>query len=256
MILSQLPAYFREKGWKNPDDAQDGPFQYAMGTKSHYFDFLSTEPYYQQAFKTVMTMSYRRQGQDWFKFFPVEEKLRVANDSDVLLVDVGGSQGGDIIAFQQMFPHLKGRLVLQDLPSVIDVITDLPAGIESQGYNFFEEQPIKGARAYYLRTVLHDWPDKQARQILSRIRKAMAPDSMLLINETLLPESSVALSSAQSDLAMMVSFASLERTRAQFEHLLNESGFELVQVWMPDGLTASSAELASQAALLEARLKC
>lgn len=258
MVLSQLPAYFQEKGWQNPNNVLDGPFQYATGTKSHYFDFLAGEPYYQQAFNTVMTISYRRQGQNWFDFFPVEEKLGgVAHESDVLLVDVGGSQGGDTIAFQKQFPQVRGRLVLQDLPIVIEAIQEgeLPAGIEAQGYDFFEAQPVIGARAYYLRTVLHDWPDAQARQILARIREAMAPESLLLINETLLPESKIALSSAQADLTMMVSFASLERTQAQFERLLNESGFDLVKVWMPQGFTASSAELASQATLLEARLK-
>ncbi|KAJ5121034.1 uncharacterized protein N7515_008995 [Penicillium bovifimosum] len=258
MVLTQLPAYFQEKGWQNPNNVLDGPFQYATKTKSHYFDFLAGEPYYQQAFNTVMTISHRRQGQNWFDFFPVEEKLGgVVDESDVLLVDVGGSQGGDIIAFQKRFPHLRGRLVLQDLPVVIEAIQEreLPARIEPQGYDFFEPQTVTGARAYYLRTVLHDWPDAQARQILARIREAMAPDSLLLINETLLPESKIALSSAQADLTMMVSFASLERTQAQFERLLNESGFDLVKVWMPQGFTASSAELASQATLLEARLK-
>ncbi|KAJ5726579.1 uncharacterized protein N7483_007936 [Penicillium malachiteum] len=258
MVLSQLPAYFHGKGWQNPNNVLDGPFQYATGTKSHYFDFLAGEPYYQQAFNTVMIISHRRQGQNWFDFFPVEEKLGgVTNDSDALLVDVGGSQGGDIIAFQKQFPHVRGRLVLQDLPIVIEAIQEkeFPAGIEAQGYDFFDEQPVKGARAYNLRTVLHDWPDAQARQILARLREAMAPDSLLLINETLLPESKIALSSAQADLTMMVSFAPLERTKAQFERLLNESGFDLVNVWMPQGFTASSAELASQATLLEARLK-
>ncbi|KAL2802062.1 S-adenosyl-L-methionine-dependent methyltransferase [Aspergillus granulosus] len=235
MVLTQLPAYFQEKGWQNPNNVLDGPFQYATRTKSHYFDFLAGEPYYQQAFNTVMTISHRRQGQNWFDFFPVEEKLGgVIHESDALLVDVGGSQ----------VPPSPGRLVLQDLPIVIEAIQQgkLPAGIEAQRYDFFEAQTVTGARAYYLRTVLHDWPDAQARQILARIREAMATDSLLLINETLLPESRIALSSAQADLTMMVSFASLERTQAQFERLLNESGFDLVK-------------LASQATLLEARLK-
>ncbi|THC97444.1 hypothetical protein EYZ11_003093 [Aspergillus tanneri] len=160
MKLFDAVAQHTKSGWKNPNDLHDGPFQYATGTKSHYFDFLASEPYYQQAFNTVMTISHRRQGQNWFNFFPVEEKLRVANDSDILIVDVGGSQGGDIIAFQQKLPHLRGRLVLQDLPIVINAITELPSGIESQGHDFFEEQPMKGARAYYLRTVLHDWPER------------------------------------------------------------------------------------------------
>ena len=255
MILSKLPDYFQQKGWKNPDNVYDGPFQFAMGTKRHYFDFLASKPYYQQAFNTVMTISHRRRGQNWFNFFPVEEKLRVENASHPLLVDVGGSQGGDIIAFKEKYPDLPGRLILQDLPIVIEAAEDIPPGIEAQGYDFFEEQPVKRARAYYLRTVLHDWPDKQALQILARVREAMASDSLLLINETLLPESNAALSSAQADLTMMVSFASLERTQKQFEALLNEAGFELVKVWRPEGFEASSAALAEQATLLEARLK-
>jgi len=255
MIISKLPEYFEQNGWKNPDDVYDGPFQFAMGTKSHYFDFLASKPYYLQAFNTVMTISHRRRGQNWFDFFPVKEKLRVQNPTDAVLVDVGGSQGGDIIAFKEKYPNIPGKLILQDLPIVIEAARNIPAGIEAQGYDFFNEQPVKGAKAYYLRTVLHDWPDKQVLLILARVREAMAPDSLLLINETILPESNVALSSAQADLTMMVSFASLERTREQFETLLNDSGFELVKVWMPKCFEASSAALAEQATLLEARLK-
>ncbi|GAB7355456.1 hypothetical protein MBLNU459_g5959t1 [Dothideomycetes sp. NU459] len=134
-------------------------------------------------------------------------------------------------------------------------LTDLPSEIKAMGYNFFDEQPVKGARAYFLRTVLHDWPDKQALQILSKVREAMNAESLLLINETILPEREVALSSAQADLTMMVSFASLERTRKQFAALLDEAGFELMHVWTPSGLEGSSAALAEQAILIEAKLK-
>ncbi|GIC93715.1 uncharacterized protein Aud_010203 [Aspergillus udagawae] len=153
MVLTQLPAYFQEKGWQNPNNVLDGPFQYATRTKSHYFDFLAGEPYYRQAFNTVMTISHRRQGQNWFDFFPVEEKLGgVALESDVLLVDVGGSHGGDIIAFQKQFPHLRGGPMLQDLPIVIEAIQEreLPDGIEAQGYGSFEAQPVTGAQATLL----------------------------------------------------------------------------------------------------------
>lgn len=40
----------------------------------------------------------------------------------------------------------------------------------------------------------------------NKIREAMAPDSVLLINETILPECNVAMSSAQANLTMMVCF--------------------------------------------------
>lgn len=254
-IFSQLPEYLKRNGWKSPDDAHDGPFQYAIGSKCHYFDFLAAQPHYQEAFNTVMKMPERRRGEDWFDFFPVEEKLSVLQPSDVLLVDIGGNQGRDIAEFTRKYPGIRGKLVLEDLPAVVDGASNLPPNVQVQGYSFFDEQPVKGAKAYYLRTVLHDWPDKQARQLLARIQEAMAPDSLLLVNEILLPESNVALSSSYTDWTMMAMFASLERTKRQFERLLEGAGFELVNVWMPKGLGENSAALADQAALLEARLK-
>lgn len=226
-----------------------------MGTNLHYFDYIATKPKLQKAFNTVMTISHRRRGQQWFTFYPVEKKLVVQLPTAPLLVDVGGGLGDDLIAFKQNYPTLPGRLIVQDLPIVIKNAKDIPPGIEAMGHDFFSRQPIIGAKAYYLRTVLHDWPDQQARQILSRIREAMGPESILLINETMLPESNVALSSAQADLTMMVTFASLERTQKQFEKLLNETGFDLVGVWMPKNFKADSATLAEQATLLEAVAK-
>ncbi|KAJ5084660.1 hypothetical protein NUU61_009239 [Penicillium alfredii] len=254
-VLSRLPEYFHEKGWQSPGDAWDGPFQYALGTNAHYFDFLSSHPYYQQAFNTVMAMSFRRHGRDWFELFPVEERLRVQNDTDPLIVDVGGSQGKDLKMFKERFPHLPGKLILQDLPSVTANAQSLPPGIEVQGHDFFHEQPVRNARAYLMRTVLHDWPDKQAVQILGRLRAAMNRDSRLLISEYMRPESNVSFSSGLADIHMMTSFASLERTQQQWKTLLETAGFELIQVWLPDGCDAASESLAEQAALLEARVK-
>lgn len=31
-VLAKLPEYFMNKGYKNPQEAFDGPFQYATGT--------------------------------------------------------------------------------------------------------------------------------------------------------------------------------------------------------------------------------
>ncbi|RHZ59421.1 uncharacterized protein CDV56_108622 [Aspergillus thermomutatus] len=244
-----LPDYFKEKGWKNPADIDDGPFQFAMNTKSRYFDFLSTAPYYQEAFNKTMTLSVRWRGQSWFEFFPVEQKLRVQRPSDALLVDVGGGQDRDLVLLKERFPTLPGRLVLQDLPNVVKGARDLHPGIDVQEHDFLRDQPVKGARAYYLRAVLHDWPEKQVVQILAKIREAMAQDSLLLIDENLMPESNVPLLPAMVDLSMMVSFAAAERTKTQFESLLNEAGFELVKAWMPPGAVTE------QTTLLEARVR-
>lgn len=253
--LSGVPDYLEEKGYKNPDDAYDSPFQYALGTKLHCFDWLAKKPKLQQAFNTTMKTSMALRGLQWFDYFPVEEKLHVESSSAPLLVDVGGNIGHDLASFKQKYPNIPGKLILQDLSVVIDNTNDLPSGIEAMKYNFFDPQPVKGAKAYYLRSVLHDWPDKQSRQILGNIRDAMSPDSLLLICETIQPETNMTVDSAQIDLMMMTNYSSMERTRKQFETLLNDVGFELVNVWRSGSSTSHSKQLFEQSGLIEARLK-
>ncbi|OCL05271.1 S-adenosyl-L-methionine-dependent methyltransferase [Glonium stellatum] len=247
--LSKAPSYFEENGFTSPRDAYNGPFQYALGTKLTYFDWLPSKPRLQQAVSAVMAFARSNRGEDWLDFFPVSSKLRVDSPSDPLIVDIGGGLGQVLRAFKHKYPDLPGKLILQDLPVVIDSVQDLPAGIEAMPHDFFAQQPIRGARAYYLRAILHDWPDKQAHKILGSIKEAMSEGSILLIDEIPLPESNVSLFSAQMDFMMMLAFSSLERTRTQFKTLLDDAGFDLVRIW-----TSSSVHPLSSS-LLEAVLK-
>ena len=169
--------------------------------------------------------------------------MRVKSDSEPLLIDIGGGLGHDLIAFRKRFPELSGKLIVQDIPVVVDSIKDLPTGINAMTHDFFKPQPVKGAKAYYLRMVLHDWPDKQARKILESIRGSMTKESILLINENVISESNVPLYSAEMDLSMMAMFSALDRTRAQFKDLLESSGFELVHVWTPKVVVSGSGTL-------------
>lgn len=192
-----------------------------------------------------MTISRAGRGEEWFEFYPVEEKLSVQSPDDTLLVDIGGGIGHDLIAFNKHFPKLEGKLILEDQSSVVADAKDLPANAKAVGHNFFEPQPslIKNARAYYLRTVLHDWPNKQAKIILEHIRAVMAKDSVLLLNENSLPETNVPLYPAQLDFMMMANFSALDRTETQFAKLLDDAGFELKKVWRPKVMLPGSAVL-------------
>ena len=76
-------------------------------------------------------------------------------DGDVLLVDVGGGVGQDLLKFHAKHPDLRGRLILQDLPDVVNN-AKVPEYIEAMGHDFFTPQPIHGAKAYYLHSILHD----------------------------------------------------------------------------------------------------
>jgi hypothetical protein len=230
----QLPAYFAKNGYQNPDNVFNGPWQFAQNTDKHYFDWLFEHPDLQEAFNK--TMGVARMGQvDWFDFYPVEEKLTVASPSRALLVDVGGGIGHDIVAFQKRFPGLQGRLVFQDWPTVIEAAKNIPAGIEKVGHDFFQPLPeaIKGAKAYYLRMILHDWPDEQARIIIQQVKDAMSEDSVLLINENVLPAQGASLYQAELDMLMITCFSLRDRTEEQFKELLESEGMRLVSTYKP-----------------------
>ena len=56
----------------------------------------------------------------WVDVFQPEKQLRGAKDPEsALLVDVGGGIGGKTTIFRRRYPHLPGRVILQELPAVI-----------------------------------------------------------------------------------------------------------------------------------------
>ncbi|KAG2139395.1 S-adenosyl-L-methionine-dependent methyltransferase [Suillus cothurnatus] len=105
------------------------------------------------------------------------------------IVDVGSGIGGISLHLANMFPHL--RITNQDLPKTMEQaqITwekDAPEAVrdgrvEFVPLNFLEESPVVGKDVYYLRSILHDWPDAEATTILRNIRKVMGPNSRVLI---------------------------------------------------------------------------
>jgi hypothetical protein len=100
---------------------------------------------------------------------------------------------------------------------------------------FFVPQPdiARAARACCFSTILHDWLDKEAKEILSNVRNAMSKDSILLINENALPDTNVQLYPVKLDFLMMCLLSGMDRTITQYKSLLDELGFELVKVYQP-----------------------
>ena len=83
-------------------------------------------------------------------------------------------------------------MVVQDLPEAIvgaeaQVPNELKDRVTFQAHNMFEPQPESEAKVYYLRHVLHDWPDHYAVRILKNIIPRMKPNSILLISDSVIP---------------------------------------------------------------------
>ena len=144
-ILAKLPTYFDVCGRKNPGSSTDGPLQYAYDTKLSMFEFFYQKPGMMEYFNTYMEglMATRPKFVD---YYPVRERLMdgaKSGEEDVLFVDVGGSFGQDVRRFLHEVPESTNRVVLQDLPQVIDGAKDLK-GMKPMKYDFFTPQPVKG----------------------------------------------------------------------------------------------------------------
>lgn len=88
-----------------------------------------------------------------------------------------------------------------------------------------------GAKFYFMRGVPHNHTPKNVKKILENIRSAMSRDSVLLVDETVLPETGVNFVAASIDLTMLGAFASMERTEEEWRSLMESAGLELVKVY-------------------------
>ncbi|PWY74331.1 S-adenosyl-L-methionine-dependent methyltransferase [Aspergillus heteromorphus CBS 117.55] len=232
--LSQLPTYFREHSYLTPKEYSKSPMQWAVGQSQ--FEWLAAHKPRQALFNSYMAS--RRHGKPaWFDVYPVERLTDGVREHPeaVFLVDVGGNQGHDLVRFHDSFPDVKGQLVLQDLPKVVNKapVGDGDGGrIVSMGYSFLDPQPVKGARAYYFRAIFHDWPDHICRKILVNTVSAMDPTySRIIISDFVLPDTDVPLFQASLDIQMMSIGSGVERSERQWREMLDEAGLEITGIW-------------------------
>ena len=148
------------------------------------------------------------------------------------IIDVGGGQGALLRGILEQYPHARG--VLFDLlPVVVDahVLKDSPVAERCTfvGGDMFRSLP-SGGDAYILRSILHDWSDTQALQILRNCRQAIADHGKLLVVELLLTPPNAPDFAKWIDLTMLVLLTGRERTEAEFRALYAAAGFRLTRI--------------------------
>ena len=105
------------------------------------------------------------------------------------VVDVGGSHGVACVEIARNSESL--RFVVQDRQEIIkaaSVPDDVKERIDFVPYDFFQEQPVKGADAYFYRWIFHNWSDKYCEKICRALIPALKPGARVLIQDILLPE--------------------------------------------------------------------
>ncbi|KAI3002797.1 hypothetical protein CBS147346_5709 [Aspergillus niger] len=245
--LAKVPEFLRMTNFQNPSGAVKGALQYAEKTEMSLWDWVPTKPGFLDACNTFMEAD-RGSRPSWLEWFPVKERIIDGfhqGESNVLLVDVAGGRGHDLVAFESKFSEVQGRLILEDLPHVVAEATQHPK-IEHVSFDLFQAQPIQGARTYYMKFILHDWSDEESRQILSHLAAAMKMGySKLIIEEFVLADKDCAMLPAMWDWEMLIFCNSMERTASQWTKVLDSAGFRVVKFWAPpgDGQSIIEAEL-------------
>jgi sterigmatocystin 8-O-methyltransferase len=153
-------------------------FNLAFNTDQHYFDWIYNpenitrygERFGRAMMSTPELIDSTLDTYDWTSFEKGDK-----------IIDVGGGVGHVAACVaRKVKPDVE--IIVQDRPTVVEQGRTIHGHIvDLQPHDFFGEQPIKGAKMYYLRFILHDWPDSICRTILRNIVSAMTSESKLLV---------------------------------------------------------------------------
>ncbi|KAI1803416.1 S-adenosyl-L-methionine-dependent methyltransferase [Daldinia bambusicola] len=233
-----LPDLLKQTGYKTPVDDAKTAFHLAFRTTLDPFSWFAQNPEYLADFHAYHALR-RQPDATWLSVYPVGAETARWPADRPLYVNVGGGVGHQCAQFKEKYPNLKGRIILQDLPHSVAEALPTP-GVENMAYNMFEPQPVIGAKFYHLRAVFHNQPPHKVRMLLETLKAAMAPESVLLVDEMVLPEEKVNYMAASIDMTMLAAFASMERTEAQWKAVFEDVGLRLVQTYTYSPLTYES----------------
>ena len=218
------------------------PFELAHGES--LWEHLKRKPDLEHEFSLAMA------SQDKLGIHAVLTDYDWAQHSRV--IDVGAAYGTFLVAILQRNSKQKGTLC--DLPQVVQRAEKQWRSLYSDGMmsrtsfvgcNFLQSGMLPKAtqdkEAYVLRDILHDWADDKVLIILRNLRQAIGDNNsaVVLLVETLLPGALAGTEPSMKhllDITMLVSVDGKERTKQEFHHLLQQTGFVLKAIHATRGL--------------------
>lgn len=190
------------------------------------YDYLSEHPEESALFDRSMTN---------LSEISIEPILSAIDFSNYpVIADIGGGEG--LLLSSILYKHKNSRGILFDLPEGLNHAETILGkfGVADrvqviQG-SFFNTAPA-GADVYLLKNVLHNWSNEESVNILNNIRNVLPPHGKILILEMIIDEENHASFGKLIDLQMMVFMEEgKERTRKEFESLLQQAGLRLNRV--------------------------
>ncbi len=217
---------------------RSGETSFDLAYGEPFFENLQTNPDRAANYNTVMTdhsASNARQVAQTYDFSQFNT-----------LMDVGGGHGSLLVEILKSTPGLNG--IVFDMPGV-----SLEGGnlLEKTGFSdrasivegsFFEALP-RAADGIIMKSIIHDWSDEKARQILQNCREAVGPGGKILLCESVLPGKNEPGIAHFIDLEMLVISGGQERSEREYRALLESAGLRLREIYPTrSGLSILEAE--------------
>lgn len=219
MLLMGHPL--RYQAWGNLlHSLQTGQSAFENNAGMSVFEHLVSEPELTQHYQQTMANFSRQEA---------EAILQVYDFSDFQqLADIGGGYGAFLQVLLAHYPHPQG-LLFDSQTVIAQAQQNKHPRIRYVSGSFFSAVPPH-CDAYILKNILHNWNDAKALQILQTCHRDMPQQARLLIIEDILDQRKPDLSTALLDLNMLVMYSGgQERSREQYQQLLNQAGFCLSQ---------------------------
>ena len=201
-------------------------FDYVYGNS--LFDLLAKNPAAQELFDKVMTQRTNINSSKIIKTYDFSSAKKI--------IDIGGGKG--LLLSKILKEYNKTNGILFDSFSVISQENNyiksnnlLSRCLLEKG-DFFETIP-SGGDIYIIKEVIHDWNDNEVRQILDNCKIAMNKSSKLLIIEHLYDINSP--DSTLLDVSMLLTTGGKERSKEEFNKILDESGLNLLKIYDIEG---------------------
>ncbi|KAJ9654914.1 hypothetical protein H2198_006096 [Neophaeococcomyces mojaviensis] len=163
--------------------------------------------------------------------YDLDGLLSGAEVNGIVMVDIGGGRGEQLIELHQAYPQLtSSQLVLQEYQVDLSLDETAPFSMNAWDYKSSDDQPIRGARAYNLSHIYHNLSDELALSLMKKVSNAMRPE----YSRMLIQEFSRNANYGKMHAAMITLYAGRTRSRLQWKDMAAACGLKVTFEKYPD----------------------